>query len=76
MRLTLLHYLATQTLPATVAGAQGVAAVAALVQDGHVKAVFSLAGSAATQPPTATVTAFTRLGRRALRRLRPMRQPA
>jgi hypothetical protein len=69
MRHTLLHYLSTQILPATVGGARGVATVEALVQDGHVKAVFPAVGSDAAMPPSATVTAFTPLGWRELKRI-------
>jgi hypothetical protein len=68
MRHTLLHYLSTQILPTTVGGARGVATVEALVQDGHVKAVFPTMGSGAVSPPSATVTEFTPLGRRELKR--------
>lgn len=68
MRHTLLHYLSTQPLPATVAGAQGVAAVQALVREGCVKAVLPLARAGAAELPTATVTELTRSGHRALRR--------
>lgn len=70
MRHSLLRYLAGQSLPATVAGASGVAAVQALVQDGHVKAILPSIHSATTESPAATVTEFTRLGRRELRRTR------
>ena len=68
MRHTLLHYLSTQELPATIAGAQGVAAVQALMQEGCVKAVLPVTRAAAADLPVATVTELTRLGRRALRR--------
>lgn len=68
MRHTLLHYLSTQMLPTTVGGARGVATVVALVQDGHVKAVFPTMNSGAAVPPSATVTEFTPLGRRELKR--------
>ncbi|MCR6475381.1 hypothetical protein NU688_04360 [Variovorax sp. ZS18.2.2] len=68
MRHTLLHYLSTQRLPATVAGAQGIAAVQALLQEGCVKAVLPQTRSAGPGVPVATVTELTRLGHRALRR--------
>lgn len=68
MRHTLLHYLSTQELPATVAGVQGVAAVEALIREGCVRAVVPLGRSAVAELPVATVTELTRLGRRALRR--------
>jgi len=68
MRHTLLHYLSTQQLPTAVAGAQGIAAVRALLQEGCVKAV--LPRSAEAGVPVATVTELTRLGHRALRRFR------
>ncbi|MGJ7603414.1 hypothetical protein GNX71_13040 [Variovorax sp. RKNM96] len=68
MRHTLLHYLSTQRLPATVAGAQGIAAVQALLQEGCVKAVLPQTRSAEAGVPVATVTELTRLGHRALRR--------
>jgi hypothetical protein len=78
MRHSLLRYLAGQSLPATVAGASGVAVVQALVQDGHLKATLPSSRSAtsaasaasAMQPPAVTVTEFTRLGLRELRRAR------
>lgn len=69
MRHTLLHYLSTQELPATIAGVQGVAAVEALIREGCVRAVVPLSRSAMAELPVATVTELTRLGRRALRRL-------
>ncbi|MDH6166260.1 hypothetical protein M2282_001401 [Variovorax boronicumulans] len=68
MRLTLLHYLSTQELPTAVAGAQGIAAVRALLQEGCVKAV--LPGVTETGVPVATVTGLTRTGYRALRQFR------
>ena len=70
---TLLHFLATQTLPATVTGEQGVAAVETLVKDGHVRAVLPLSRSPGTEVPRATVIEFTHLGRRAMQgfRIRP-----
>ncbi|WP_124459598.1 hypothetical protein [Variovorax sp. KBW07] len=70
MRHSLLRYLAGQSLPATVAGASGVAVVQALVQDGHLKATLPSirSGTSAMQPPAVTVTEFTRLGLRELRR--------
>jgi len=68
MRHTLLHYLSTQRLPATVAGAQGIAAVQALQQEGCVKAVFPQARADKDGVPMATVIELTRLGHRALRR--------
>ncbi len=67
---TLLRFLATQTLPAMVVGEQGVAAVEALVKDGHVRAVLPLSRSAGTEVPRATVTEFTHRGRRALQGFR------
>ncbi|MBJ2159296.1 hypothetical protein [Variovorax sp. IB41] len=68
MRHSLLHYLSTQPLPATVAGAQGIAAVQALLQEGCVKAIFPQPRSPEVDMPVATVTELTRLGHRALRR--------
>ncbi|MDQ0034998.1 hypothetical protein J2W30_002754 [Variovorax boronicumulans] len=68
MRHTLLHYLSTQRLPATVAGAQGIAAVQALLMEGCVKAVLPSKRSGEAGVPVATVTELTRLGHRALRR--------
>ena len=68
MRHSLLHYLSTQQLPATVAGAQGIAAVQALLHEGCVKATFQLPRSPESDMPVATVTELTPLGHRALRR--------
>jgi hypothetical protein len=68
MRHSLLHYLSTQQLPATVAGVQGIAAVQALLQEGCVKAILPRSGSPEADVPVATVTELTRLGHRALRR--------
>lgn len=68
MRHSLLHYLSTQQLPATVAGAQGIAAVQALLQEGCVKAVLPWPLSPQVDVPVATVTELTPLGHRALRR--------
>ena len=68
MRHSLLHYLSTQDLPATVAGVQGIAAVQALLQEGCVKAVLPHTRSAEAGVPVATVTELTRPGPRALRR--------
>lgn len=66
MHRSLLHYLASQRLPTTVAGASGIAAVHALIEGGYVKATLPSSHSSAAQPPTATVTGFTRLGLREL----------
>ncbi|WP_143012497.1 hypothetical protein [Variovorax sp. EL159] len=75
MRHSLLRYLAGQSLPATVAGTSGVAAVQALVQDGLVKAILPSIRSAAAQLPAATVVELTRLGLRELRRNQPAPSP-